>query len=43
VLAPGVRRPEPGQAVTVWLDPRRAFVFDGAGRLAEAPALEEAA
>lgn len=43
VLAPGVRRPEPGQAVTVWLDPRRAFVFDAAGRLAEAPALEEAA
>ncbi|HZF77511.1 MAG TPA: ABC transporter ATP-binding protein [Acetobacteraceae bacterium] len=43
VLAPGVRRPEPGDAVTVWLDPRRAFLFDAAGRLAEAPALEEAA
>jgi glycerol transport system ATP-binding protein len=43
VLAPGVLRPEPGQVVTVWLDPRRAFVFDAAGRLAEAPALEEAA
>jgi glycerol transport system ATP-binding protein len=43
VLALGVRRPEPGQKVTVWLDPRRAFVFDAAGKLAEAPALEEAA
>jgi glycerol transport system ATP-binding protein len=43
VLAPGVRRPEPGQPVTIWLDPRRAFLFDAAGRLAEAPALEEVA
>jgi glycerol transport system ATP-binding protein len=44
VLVPGVRRPEPGAAVTVWLDPRRLFVFATDGRLAAAPAgLAEAA
>jgi glycerol transport system ATP-binding protein len=43
VLAAGVRRPEPGQAVTIWLEPRRVLVFDAEGMLAEAPALEEAA
>jgi glycerol transport system ATP-binding protein len=43
VLAAGVRRPEPGQALTLWLDPRRVFVFDAEGTLAEAPALVEAA
>jgi glycerol transport system ATP-binding protein len=43
VLAPGIRRPEPGQVMTVWLDPRRAFVFDAEGLLVEAPALVEAA
>jgi glycerol transport system ATP-binding protein len=41
VLAPGVRRPEPGEAMTVWLDPRRCLVFGAEGRLAAA--LAEAA
>jgi glycerol transport system ATP-binding protein len=43
VLAPGVRRPEPGQAVTVWLDPLRCLVFGADGRLAAVAALAEAA
>jgi glycerol transport system ATP-binding protein len=43
VLAPGVRRPEPGDAATVWLDPRRVLVFGADGRLAATPALAEAA
>ncbi|MBL6457248.1 ABC transporter ATP-binding protein [Belnapia sp. T6] len=43
VLAPGVRRPEPGQAVTVWLDPQRCLVFGADGRLAAVAALAEAA
>ena len=30
---PGVRRLEPGSAVTLYLDPRHLFVFDEAGRL----------
>ena len=38
VLVPGVRRPEPGAAAMVWLDPRRLFVFGGDGRLVAAPA-----
>ena len=43
VLTPGVRRPEPGDAATVWLDPRRLLVFGEDGRLAATPALAEAA
>ncbi|RXT53804.1 ABC transporter ATP-binding protein [Bosea sp. Tri-44] len=35
-LVPGVRRLEPGAAVTAWLDPARIFLFDAAGRLAAA-------
>ena len=30
-LAPGVRSLEPDQAITCWLDPQRAFLFDAAG------------
>lgn len=41
-LVPGVRRLEPGQAVTAWLDPRRLFLFDASGALAAA-ALAKAA
>jgi len=33
-LVPGVRRLEPGTAVTAWLDPRHALVFDESGRTA---------
>jgi len=43
VLAPGVRRPEPGEAATVWLDPRRCLVFGADGRLAAVAPLAEAA
>ncbi|GAA0573256.1 ABC transporter ATP-binding protein [Craurococcus roseus] len=43
VLAPGVRRPEPGDAATVWLDPRRLLVFGADGRLAATASLAEAA
>jgi glycerol transport system ATP-binding protein len=43
VLAPGVRRPEPGEAATVWLDPRRLLVFGADGKLAATPSLAEAA
>ncbi|TDH64569.1 ABC transporter ATP-binding protein [Dankookia rubra] len=43
VLAPGVRRPEPGEAATVWLDPQRCLVFGADGRLAAVSALAEAA
>jgi glycerol transport system ATP-binding protein len=43
VLAAGVRRPEPGEAATVWLDPRRLLVFGADGRLAATPSLAEAA
>ncbi|WID94747.1 ABC transporter ATP-binding protein [Bosea vestrisii] len=35
-LVPGVRRLEPGTAVTAWLDPSRIFLFDAAGGLAAA-------
>jgi glycerol transport system ATP-binding protein len=35
-LVPGVRRLEPGAAVTAWLDPARIFLFDAAGGLAAA-------
>jgi glycerol transport system ATP-binding protein len=38
VLAPGVRRPDPGAAATVWLNPQRLFVFGANGRLVAAPA-----
>ncbi|MBC9176676.1 ABC transporter ATP-binding protein [Pseudoroseomonas ludipueritiae] len=34
VLSPGVRRPKPGDAATVWLDARRCLVFGADGRLA---------
>ncbi|RAI55138.1 ABC transporter ATP-binding protein [Roseicella frigidaeris] len=43
VLAPGIRRPEPGAAATIWLDPRRCLVFGGDGRLAAVAPLAEAA
>jgi glycerol transport system ATP-binding protein len=43
VLAPGVRRPEPGEAATVWLDPQRCLVFGADGRLAAVAPLAEAA
>jgi len=43
VLAPGVRRPEPGQEMTLWLDPQRCLVFGADGRLAAVAALAEAA
>ena len=33
----GVHRPTPGEAIGVFLDPRRLFAFDGDGRLAAAP------
>ena len=35
-LVPGVRRLEPGTAVTAYLDPRRVFLFDADGRFAAA-------
>jgi glycerol transport system ATP-binding protein len=35
-LAPGVRRLEPGSAVTAYLDPRSLFLFDETGRFAAA-------
>lgn len=43
VLAPGVQRPEPGQTVTLWLDPQRCLVFGADGRLAAVAPLAEAA
>jgi glycerol transport system ATP-binding protein len=43
VLTPGVQRPEPGQAMTLWLDPQRCLVFGADGRLAAVAALAEAA
>jgi glycerol transport system ATP-binding protein len=43
VLTPGVQRPEPGEAATVWLDPQRCLVFGVDGRLAAVAALAEAA
>jgi glycerol transport system ATP-binding protein len=33
-LVPGVKRLEPGSAMTAYLDPRHLFLFDGSGRLA---------
>ncbi|WP_043358589.1 ABC transporter ATP-binding protein [Belnapia sp. F-4-1] len=43
VLTPGVQRPEPGQEVTLWLDPQRCLVFGADGRLAAVAPLAEAA
>lgn len=43
VLVPGVRRPEPGEPATVWLDPRRLFLFGTGGELLATPELAEAA
>ena len=43
VLTPGVQRPEPGQALTLWLDPQRCLVFGADGRLAAVAPLAEAA
>ncbi|MBL6078383.1 ABC transporter ATP-binding protein [Belnapia sp. T18] len=43
VLTPGVQRPEPGQEVTLWLDPQRCLVFGADGKLAAVAALAEAA
>jgi glycerol transport system ATP-binding protein len=43
VLAAGVRRPEPGEAATIWLDPRRCLVFGADDRLVAVAALAEAA
>lgn len=42
-LVPGVKRLEPGDAVTASLDPRHLLVFDGQGRLAAADAALKAA
>jgi glycerol transport system ATP-binding protein len=42
-LAPGVRRPEPSDALTVWVDRRHVLVFDAGGARVETPALAEAA
>jgi glycerol transport system ATP-binding protein len=42
-LVPGVMRHEPGSAITMYLDPRRLFAFDGEGRLVAAPASRLAA
>ncbi|MCR0982587.1 ABC transporter ATP-binding protein [Roseomonas populi] len=42
VLAPGIRRPEPGEAATVWLDPRRCLAFGADGQLAAAALAEPA-
>ena len=41
--APGVRRFEPGTALTVHIDPQRLFLFDDAGRLTAAPEIARAA
>jgi glycerol transport system ATP-binding protein len=43
VQVAGVRRYEPGAALTVYVDPRRLFLFDDAGRLAAAPDIARAA
>jgi glycerol transport system ATP-binding protein len=43
VQVAGVRRCEPGAALTVYIDPRRLFLFDDAGRLAAAPDIAQAA
>jgi glycerol transport system ATP-binding protein len=43
VLAAGIRRPEPGAPATVWLDPRRLFLFGADGALVATPELAEAA
>jgi glycerol transport system ATP-binding protein len=40
---PGVRRYEPGTALTVHIDPQRLFLFDDAGRLTAAPDVARAA
>jgi glycerol transport system ATP-binding protein len=40
---PGVRRYEPGIALTVYVDPHRLFLFDDAGRLTAAPDVARAA
>lgn len=42
-LVPGIRRPEPGTAATVWIDPGRVLVFGADGGLAERPELAVAA
>jgi glycerol transport system ATP-binding protein len=42
-LVPGVKRLEPGSAVTATLDPRHRFLFDGSGRLAAADVAQQAA
>ena len=43
VQVAGVRRYEPGAALTVYIDPRRLFLFDDAGRLTAAPDIARAA
>src|SRR5262249_53374281 len=40
---PGVRRYEPGTALTVHIDPQRLFLFDDASRLTAAPDVARAA
>jgi glycerol transport system ATP-binding protein len=42
-LAHGVHEKRVGEPIEIWLDPRRFFVFDGAGELAAAPVLARAA
>jgi glycerol transport system ATP-binding protein len=41
--AAGVRRCEPGTAMTVYIDPHRVFLFDDAGQLTAAPNVARAA
>jgi glycerol transport system ATP-binding protein len=42
-LMPGIRRWEPGSAVTAYLNPRHLFLFDATGRLAAASTAQKAA
>lgn len=42
-LVPGIRRLEPGTEITACLDPRHLFLFDPAGGLAAAGAMQKAA
>lgn len=42
-LVPGVKRLEPGSPITVYLDPRHLFLFDGMGRLAASDSVQRAA
>jgi len=43
LLAPGIQRPAPGTALTIWLDPARCLLFGADGALAAAAPLAAAA